>query len=321
MNKKTMLVLIGLPGSGKTEYAHRLMTNSPNQYFRISWDDLRKADPNWKFSYEAEYKMKSASYALAEQAAAENLSLIIDNTNLSPVTRERWRNLAKKLGLEYQEYEMNMPQWVCVHRDQGREIGNGRVGQAVIDRMALFAGRVSFDHRPMIIVDMDGTLANCEHRKHFIDVNCYFCNGEGVVPSVFDPLGLTCPVCLGAPKKKKDWDGFYRADLIAQDPVVEPIRMLVDKMSQDHLVVIVSGRPVDKAGIATEDWLRKHKIRYEYLFMRNSGDHRPDNLVKKEILDRLPKDKISFVLDDRDQVVKMWRDNGLTCLQVAPGNF
>ena len=31
---------------------------------------------------------------------------------------------------------------------------------------------------------------------------------------------------------------------------------------------------------------------------------------------------VAGVLDDRDQVVKMWRNElGLTCLQVAEGNF
>ena len=51
--------------------------------------------------------------------------------------------------------------------------------------------------------------------------------------------------------------------------------------------------------------------------MRNSGDRRPDVEVKQEILDYLPKDRIRYVLDDRDQVVDMRRKNGLTCLQVA----
>ena len=30
---------------------------------------------------------------------------------------------------------------------------------------------------------------------------------------------------------------------------------------------------------------------------------------------------VKFVLDDRDQVVEMWRDMGLPCFQVAPGDF
>ena len=86
----------------------------------------------------------------------------------------------------------------------------------------------------------------------------------------------------------------------------------------------MSGRPIDKAGKATEDWLRTHlnpEMPIKHLFMRNSGDFRKDYVIKQEILDLLPKDRIRYVLDDRDQVVEMWRKNGLTCLQVADGRF
>jgi len=56
--------------------------------------------------------------------------------------------------------------------------------------------------------------------------------------------------------------------------------------------------------------------------MRKAGDNRKDSIVKYEILQELIKEYyIEYVFDDRDQVVKMWREAGLRCLQVAPGNF
>jgi hypothetical protein len=56
--------------------------------------------------------------------------------------------------------------------------------------------------------------------------------------------------------------------------------------------------------------------------MRKDGDFRADYIVKQEILDaHIPKDRVLFVLDDRQQVVDMWRRNGLMCFQVAEGNF
>jgi hypothetical protein len=60
----------------------------------------------------------------------------------------------------------------------------------------------------------------------------------------------------------------------------------------------------------------------ETLYMRQDGDFRRDDIVKQEILDKyIDKDRVLFVLDDRDQVVDMWRRNGLTCFQVAEGDF
>jgi hypothetical protein len=55
--------------------------------------------------------------------------------------------------------------------------------------------------------------------------------------------------------------------------------------------------------------------------MRKIGDFRPDEVLKKEWLDEVGPENIKMIFDDRDKVVKMWRDNGITCLQVAPGNF
>jgi hypothetical protein len=58
--------------------------------------------------------------------------------------------------------------------------------------------------------------------------------------------------------------------------------------------------------------------------MRKTGDRRADNIVKRELFEARVRNKynIDFVLDDRNQVVDMWRNElKLTCLQVAEGDF
>jgi hypothetical protein len=91
----------------------------------------------------------------------------------------------------------------------------------------------------------------------------------------------------------------------------------------DGKVIIVSGRE-DKFKPQTESWLKKHGIKYESIYMRKSGDYRKDSVVKREVYERNIKDKyeIEFVLEDRDQAVKMWREElKLICLQVNYGAF
>lgn len=88
-------------------------------------------------------------------------------------------------------------------------------------------------------------------------------------------------------------------------------------------LIIMTGRE-EKYRKVTEEWLQKNDItHYKNLFMRRNNDYRKDFLVKKEIYEEKIKEKyeILFVLEDRDQVVKMWREEGLTCLQVAYGSF
>lgn len=94
------------------------------------------------------------------------------------------------------------------------------------------------------------------------------------------------------------------------------------RFSGDHEIIIVSGR-VDELKKDTEEWLKKFDVPYHQIHMRPRNDHRSDTIVKKEIFNKKIKDnfEIAFVLDDRQKVVDMWRGEGLTVLQCAPGDF
>lgn len=90
-----------------------------------------------------------------------------------------------------------------------------------------------------------------------------------------------------------------------------------------HHIVFCSGRS-DDARDDTVSWLAEHVgVAYEALFMRATGDHRPDSEVKAEIFEREIRHRwrITAVFDDRNQVVRMWRSLGLTVFQVADGSF
>lgn len=86
--------------------------------------------------------------------------------------------------------------------------------------------------------------------------------------------------------------------------------------------ILVSGRP-ERTRTPTIQWLIKHDVDFGYLFMRPEGDHREDHVIKEEILDRdiLPRWNILCSIDDRNQVVAMWRRRGITCLQVRDGDY
>ena len=96
----------------------------------------------------------------------------------------------------------------------------------------------------------------------------------------------------------------------------------VYEVIKDREVIFVSGRE-DKYKEPTLRFFEKHNIKYLDLFMRKSGDNRKDSVIKEEIYNEFIKDKynVLFVLDDRNQVVELWRRLGLTCFQVADGNF
>lgn len=141
-----------------------------------------------------------------------------------------------------------------------------------------------------IIVDLDGTLCDTSHRQHFMQ------------------------------KKPKDWKSFYEG--IPHDKPHEWCKEIVDKMRQHFTIIFVSGRPKDHLNETTL-WLSRNEIAADFICMRPSGDFRKDSIVKEEIYRKEiePYFDILFCIDDRKQVVDMWRQIGLTCLQCAEGNF
>ena len=91
--------------------------------------------------------------------------------------------------------------------------------------------------------------------------------------------------------------------------------------SQGFSIYIFSGRS-DITEDATIAWLDKHNVNYDLLQMRPQGLlYMPDNDLKQMWLDTIGVDNVAMVFDDRNQVVDMWRDNGLTVFQVAEGDF
>ena len=120
----------------------------------------------------------------------------------------------------------------------------------------------------------------------------------------------------------------YKAETCNEDLVNEPVAKLVDAMySQGYAIIFLSGREdkyrpqtlefLDKAVKCARDW-------QHLLYMRETGDFRKDSIVKRELFINNVQSKwnVLFVLDDRQQVVDMWRNiAGLKVAQVAEGNF
>jgi phosphoglycolate phosphatase-like HAD superfamily hydrolase len=139
------------------------------------------------------------------------------------------------------------------------------------------------------VFDLDGTLADVDHRRHLV-------NGP-----------------------KPDWPSFYRA-CVNDTPKAAVISALQAHLASGHGVEIWSGRS-DEVRLETHDWLESHGIAPALLTrMRAARDYTPDHILKRSWLmasDRRP----DAVYGDRNKVVAMWRQEGIPCFQVAPGDF
>ena len=154
----------------------------------------------------------------------------------------------------------------------------------------------------MIIFDLDGTLADCEHRSHFVQKPaCKVCDS--------DYKELNACTCK---RFKPNWKEFYEA--CDKDTAIKPVTLILRKLSHEE-IQIWSGR-CESVRDKTVHWLY-HKIPCfcpmswfdENLKMRPIGDSTPDDVLKERWLDEALGNgkKISFVFDDRPKVVRMWR--------------
>jgi phosphoglycolate phosphatase-like HAD superfamily hydrolase len=164
-----------------------------------------------------------------------------------------------------------------------------------------------------IIFDLDGTLANIDSRR---DISM-------------------------KPNGKLDWDIFAAPNsILALDKPNAPVIKMAQMFKADGFkIVIFSGRN-DRGFDATVQWLNDFKVPFDLLVMRPdkfkdkswpiadgnpaTSDMRfmPDEILKKKMLDTFVDiNDVFLVVDDRDKVVKMWRDLGLNTFQVAPGDF
>lgn len=117
--------------------------------------------------------------------------------------------------------------------------------------------------------------------------------------------------------------GPHDHDKSDADIVNEPVKCVVNALGGFGYKIIITSARQEKYRLITEVWLKFNNIHFDALLMRSTKDTRPDHVVKEEIYEQHiePYYTIFFVLDDRNQVVEMWRDLGLSCWQVNEGDF
>jgi hypothetical protein len=112
-------------------------------------------------------------------------------------------------------------------------------------------------------------------------------------------------------KNPANWPEF---DVSVYPPNKIVAQLARDMFLLDYRVVLFTAR-FERYRQATEEWMEKHNIFFHELYMREDGDYRPDQKVKKEFLEIVGKDRVRFIVEDRTEVVKMWRKLGVTCFQ------
>jgi len=139
----------------------------------------------------------------------------------------------------------------------------------------------------IVIFDIDGTIANIDHRLHLV----------------------------------ADREKFHES--APGDTIVPQVNAVLLAFSRYYYCVFFTGRS-DKYRQITEQWILDHTTGASFdLYMRKDGDKRLDAAVKEEMLEKLLRDRpgweVFAVFEDRKSVCEMWNRRGVFCFDVAQG--
>lgn len=281
---KKVLILKGLPASGKSSFAKELLLANPGRWVRVNKDLLREMAHASHWSPANENFILQLRDTIILMALEDGKHVIVDDTNFGPHVNHIKELVKGQAEVEINDSFLKVPVEECIRRDLIRP---NSVGKEVIMKMYNRYLRPQFQppkYNPnlpnAIMVDLDGTLAILHNRSPYDGSKC------------------------------------------DQDLPNQPVLETVHKWQESTKIIVVSGR-TDDCQTLTENWLAKYGVKYSALYMRKTGDMRKDSIIKEEIYHKYIEGKynIRFILDDRNQVVEMWRSLGLTVFQVAEGDF
>jgi predicted kinase len=300
MSEQKILVLQGLPASGKTTWSREFIKNNKN-WKRVNKDELRRMLDAGVWSKSNERQVLQVRDDIICYLLGNGFSIIVDDTNFEERHIQRIKELAAPYNITVEQRMFNVDPTECVKRNELRP-EHERVPQPVIWTMYDRYVRPNeyADQSPAqqdeslphaIICDLDGTLAFMGDRSPY---ECKKCSTDTLNKTVSDLIY------------------FY-------------MRGYADCTGKLPILFFFSGRD-ESCRAETIAWLHEQKWTPEnnMLIMRKEHDNRKDAVVKLEMYNEHIRGEyyVDFVLDDRDQVVEMWRKTlGLTCLQVNYGNF
>lgn len=147
-----------------------------------------------------------------------------------------------------------------------------------------------YDSGRVALIDVDGVIADGEHRQHFLS---------------------------GA---KKNWQGFFKA--APDDPPLLPGVTLLDLIDEGTLVVLLTARP-ESIHDETVAWLGEYDIRWDLLIMRGRRDHGPSPEMKRLAVEELRYAGFEpvFALDDDQRNITMYDEEGIPALYVHSGYY
>ena len=300
-----LLILVGAPGSGKSTFARYFLRTEDN-WIRVNRDDFRLMQFGDSlmipFYEERISKMVEASVLTLLKS---DTNVIIDATNTSLRTiQDMIHTYTEYADISFKVFDLPVDKLVKRCDKRYEETGKF-ISKSVVERNVANLKHTleRFDFAPI-------------PRKVQVATSSYATQDKHLPKAVICDLDGTLSLLNGRDP--------YNAATCDNDLLNEPVAAALKMAKQQgYQVILLSGRE-DKFREPTMRFLDKHQIGYDLLLTRTSNDFRKDNIIKRELFEGEIQGKyfVEFLLDDRNQVVDMWRkDLHLPCFQVNYGDF
>lgn len=306
-----LILTRGVPASGKSTFAKAWVAESPETRRRVNRDNLR-----WTLGiktgvgdHKQEEEVTYWQHNMIRKFLKEGHDVVVDDTNLRSATVRKLLFLAsdENADVEYVDFPIDFQ--TAVQRDSTRKMNGERsVGTDVLK--SFFAKFIKNDDQLPPLPTLEGKTLPL--------------NGFKVVE--FDP-SLPHAVLVDIDGTIAHMDGLrgpYDEHLYHVDRYDALVDMIADLWVDETGArkILMSGRN-ETGRDNTEGWLLEKDVFFDEFYMRAEGDNRNDAIVKNELYEQhiAGRYNVDFVLDDRNQVVKMWRAKGLKVLHVADGDF
>lgn len=287
----------GIQGSGKSTWSKKWVEEDPINRVRWNNDDCRRmCGPYW--IQERESFITSIRHTFIYKAMLDKKDIVIDDMNLNTRTTEYYERIVKayndqntdKYILEYKQF-FDVSVEECIRRDSFRD---NPVGEEIIrktyKKYALYIRdcqnnkildkmvEANLDKPNCVLVDLDGTLNYALYRP---------------------------------------WYGKDAAVQMINDKPNIGLVILLQNLSKDIKIIIMSGRSEGDEANTSLAWLSNYGIKYEQAIFRKEGDYRKGEVVKLENYNTYIKDKYNViaVFEDDDKCIKMYKDLGLNVLK------
>lgn len=290
-----IILTVGPSACGKTTWASEEVKRSQGKIVNLNRDDIRRslfmfnAWKDYKFTGQREALVTETQVSMARSAIEKGLSVIVSDTNLNPVYRQNWENLAKELNAHFELKTFHVDIRELNQRNWAREasVDPKVLKSQYIEFMTQFGGLKTYQadtNKPKaVIFDLDGTLAIMHERSAY------------------------------------DWSR------VNEDTVNEHVADLFRMIRMQHpewKIITLSGRD-GSCEEMTKQWLIDNNLQSDVHIQRKAGDQRRDSIIKEEIFWNSIADNynVLYAVDDRQQVVDMWDLIGVQVWQVQQSDF